>query len=164
MFCSWYDDVDIALSMIDTEYPRLSQICCHGNCCRLSTDNLCAKMIISLNSLSSLSFEILHCLQILLYIVHIIFYIIKLYLYWIALPVTNCSPLSTRNVHPVIGVASLEYWDKTCRLQCLVKHTEVFSLDQATEMKLRKLLILQERAFDSKMKNTCITHCPPTSH
>ena len=46
MFCSWYDGVDIVLSMIDTEYLRLSQMCFHGNCCRLSTDNLQRNVVI----------------------------------------------------------------------------------------------------------------------
>ena len=63
MFYSWCDDVDIVLSMIDTEYLKLSLICCHGNCSRLSRDNLFGKMIISLDSLSYLSFAIQHCLQ-----------------------------------------------------------------------------------------------------
>jgi hypothetical protein len=48
MYCSWYGDVDIVLSMIDMEYLRMSQICCHGNCCRLSTDNLQEKIVIRL--------------------------------------------------------------------------------------------------------------------
>ena len=41
MLCSWYDDVDIALSMIDTEYLKLSLICFHRNCSHLNTGNLC---------------------------------------------------------------------------------------------------------------------------
>ena len=44
MLCSWYDDVGIALSMIDTKYLRLSLICYHGNCSRLNTSNLCGNI------------------------------------------------------------------------------------------------------------------------
>jgi hypothetical protein len=40
MFCSWYDDVDIVLAMIDTEYLRLSLLCCPDNCRLGSTPSL----------------------------------------------------------------------------------------------------------------------------
>ena len=53
MFCSWYDDEDIVLSMTDRECLRRSQICCHGNCCRLDTNNLCRE------KLSDCQFEII---------------------------------------------------------------------------------------------------------
>jgi hypothetical protein len=59
---TWYTFRDIAvqfvhgmtmwtlyvLSMIDTEYPSLLLILYHGNCCRLSKDNLKEKVVIGL--------------------------------------------------------------------------------------------------------------------